>query len=241
MKVRRHRCALPRFGTAMIERWRSVSSAVASDGLGRQFAMNAAIKPLSGAMRGVGRARTVEMTPGNNLALHAAIGIAEPGDVLVCDAQGHVDTAVFGGLLCRAAMRAQIAAVVIDGAVRDSAEITDLGLPCFCIATVPRGPQKAPGGALDGPIACGGVPVTAGDLVIADADGVTIVPARRIEAAWDGVVAVMAKEARAHAQMEHGGALADLYGAPTIEWVDDAGRAQEEGDPSDVEQQLGGP
>ncbi len=217
MSVRRHDIAVPEIGAATLDAWRDVPAAVASDCLGRFQAMAGAIKPLAPGMRIVARARTVECMVGDNSALHAAIGLCEPGvDVLVCNAQGFEDTALFGGLMTRACLQGNVAGLVIDGAVRDGAEIIESGFPCFSRAVVPRGPHKGFGGIIDGAITCGGVPVSPGDLVIGDDDGVTVVPYGEIDPTMEKVREILAKEERALKQVAEGGSLAEIYSVPEI-------------------------
>ena len=199
-----------------LSKWSDAEAAAVSDCLERSMAMDGGISPLDGAMRIVGQARTVRCMVGDNSALHAAITLARPGDVLVADAGGFLGTAVWGGRMTHAALRQQVAGLIIDGAVRDRSEIVEVDFPCYARGLVPRGPHKAFGGAIDCPINCGGVAVRAGDLVIADGDGVTIVPLERVEETWDAYQALKQKEGKALAALEAGGTLGEIYGVPEI-------------------------
>lgn len=223
MTVYRHDIIVPTIDEATLAAWEPVPAAVASDAQGRFQAMAGAIRPLAPGMRVVGRARTVECMVGDNSALHAAIGLCEPGvDVLVCNAQGFEDTALFGGLMTRSSLEQNIVGLVIDGAVRDAAEIIGAGFPCFSRAVVPRGPHKGFGGIIDGDISCGGVPVSSGDLVIADDDGVTIVPHGNIPQVLQQVEAILDKEQRALEAVAAGGSLSEIYGVPEITLIPSA-------------------
>jgi 4-hydroxy-4-methyl-2-oxoglutarate aldolase len=113
---------------------------------------------------------------GCNLLSHKAIYVAQPGDVIVFDARGHVDTSVWGYLQTRACQIRQLAGVVIDGSVRDSAEIRKSGFPVFCAGVSSLGPHKGWADRINVPIQCGGVPVVPGDIIIGDDDGVVVVP-----------------------------------------------------------------
>lgn len=199
--------------------WADIPPAVASDCLNRAQAMRGEISPIGPGMRAVGRARTVHCKAGDNGPLHAALDFAEPGDVFVVDAGGHPNTAIFGGLLARVALRLGVAGLVMDGAIRDRDEIVELGLPVWTRAVVPEGPHKGFGGRIDGPITCGGVPVMPGDLVLGDCDGVTVVPRARIAETLEAARALVAKEARAQEIIASGGNLAELYGVPKIEEI----------------------
>lgn len=217
MTVRAHPLSFEPLPPEALADWRAVQPAVASDAMGRAGAMAGAISPLDPAMTLVGQARTVAAMVADNSAVHAALERAQPGQVLVIDAQGFEDAALFGGLMARAALAKGIAGVVIDGAVRDAAEIVEMGLPVFSRARTPRGPHKNFGGVLDGPISCGGVPVSSGDVILGDADGIAVVPLARLAEIRAAAAAIMAKEAKAEAAIAAGESLADLYGAPTVE------------------------
>ena len=167
----------------------------------------------------IGQARTIRCMAGDNSALHAAIEIAEPGDVLVADAAGYLGNAVWGGLMTRAAIHKGIKGLVIDGAVRDRDEIIELGFPCYAKGCCPAGPHKNFGGAIDVPVSCGGIPVHPGDLVVADGDGVCIVPYSRIEATLKAYNALKQRETEAINEISDGGSLADIYGIPKLERI----------------------
>ncbi|MEM8949451.1 MAG: RraA family protein [Pseudomonadota bacterium] len=216
MAVNLHDAPFRQLGTSERDAWKDAEAAAVSDCLERGMAMDGGLKPLDPAMRLVGQARTVRCMVGDNSALHAAITLARPGEILVVDAGGFLGTAVWGGLMTEAAKRKNIAGIVVDGAVRDSAEIIELAFPCFARGTVPAGPHKGFGGAIDVPISCGGIAVHPGDLIIADADGVTVVPLARVEDTLTAYHALKAKEAKALAALEAGGTLADIYGVPEI-------------------------
>ena len=139
--------------------------------------------------------------------------------MIVCDGQGFEDAALFGGLMTVSARHQGIAGLVIDGAVRDSQEIIGSGFPCFARAVVPRGPHKGFGGAIDGSISCGGVAVSPGDLILGDADGVTVVPLARAGETLAAAQAVLEKEQNTLAGLAEGGSLADVYGVPEVTMV----------------------
>lgn len=191
--------------------WSEVPSTIASDCQNRAQAMAAAIDALDPAMRLVGQARTVACMAGDNSALHSAIRRAEPGDVLVCDGQAFVEVALFGELMMRDALNRGIAGIVLDGAVRDVAAIRELGFPCFARASVPRGPHKGFGGTVGAPVSCGGVAVASGDLIVGDADGVTVVPQARIAEVLELCRAAMDREAGILYRLADGGSLAEVY------------------------------
>lgn len=173
-------------------------SAVVADSLRRSGVMSAAIRPATPG-RAAGPAFTVRLWPGEEIDALEAIGRAEPGDVIVVDAFGEVETAVWGGLMSGLAKMKGIAGAVVDGSVRDIDESRDLGFPIWSRGVTPRSTQspftqRFEPLQIGGTISCGGVVVRPGDIVVADEIGVTVVP--REEAAE-----VLAR-ARAQAELE---------------------------------------
>ena len=220
MPVTRHAAAFRTLSAAELTAWRGTPTATASDAMDRSQAMSGAIKPVKPGLQLCGQARTIQAMVGDNSALHLAVSLARPGEVLAIDAGGHEDTAVWGDILTSAAMARGIAGVVIDGATRDVARIRELGFPVFCRAVVPRGPHKGFGGVIDGPVAVGGVPVGPGDLVLGDDDGVTVVPLARLAAVRAALDAIVDKERQLLAGIAAGRSTAQLLGiAPPTDLV----------------------
>lgn len=199
--------------------WRAVPAAVVSDELNRAGAMAAGIKPLAQGMSFVGQALTVQCMVADNAALHYALTVAWPGAVLTVDAGGFLGNAVWGGILHYAAKKTGLAAVVVDGAMRDVAEIRVSGLPAFSRGIVPTGPHKAWGGAINGPIQCGGVPVMAGDLLIGDDDGIVVVRPDQTPGLLERCHARLAKEKETLARIDKGERTVDLIGMPPADQV----------------------
>ncbi len=163
--------------------------ALIGDGYGRRAIMDAGIKPLNPKLKMFGSAITVETHPADNLMIHAAIRIAQEGDVLVINAQGCLSNGVFGDLLCNTAVRKKLGGIIIDGAVRDSLELMESGLPIYARGINPMGGGKEGPGQVNMPTCCGGVAVNPGDMVIGDADGVIIIPAADVQVAIQGAQA----------------------------------------------------
>ncbi|MEK9752707.1 MAG: aminotransferase class I/II-fold pyridoxal phosphate-dependent enzyme, partial [Rhodospirillaceae bacterium] len=168
MAIQQYRTDYRRLERRELDAWEGVAPAIVGDCMNRAQVMAARIKPLSPGIRLIGQARTVNCMVGDNAAIHVAIDLAEPGEVLVVDARAHLDTAVWGGIMTRAAMQRGLAGIVLDGALRDAAEIRELGFAAFCAGVVPAGPSKGFGGVIDGAISCGGVAVASGDLIVGD-------------------------------------------------------------------------
>jgi 4-hydroxy-4-methyl-2-oxoglutarate aldolase len=158
-----------------------------------------------------GPAFTVQGAGGDNLALHRAVLAAPAGSVLVADlggaAHGH-----WGEVLAVAAQQRGIVGLVIDGGVRDVDEMRDLGFPAFSRNNTVRGTRKLFAGALGVDIRVGGVQVATGDLVVADADGVVVLPAVRVPAVLDRADARVAQEATIVERLRSGASTLELYG-----------------------------
>ena len=150
-------------------------SSILADVAGRRGALHGRIQPLSPSMRFAGTAITVEVRPGDNLMIHAAMAIARPGDVIVVDGKGDLSSALMGEIMSQQCVALGVAAVVIDGAVRDSEAIRELGFPMFAAGLNPNGPTKSISGRLNHPVSIGGVTVHPGDLIVGDCDGVTVI------------------------------------------------------------------
>jgi RraA family protein len=149
-----------------------------SDRMNRLFTMHHAIRPLTGErLRITGPAVTAKVFPGDNLMVHKAMDIARPGDVIVVDTSASHMTAVLGDMICTKAHHRGVAGFVVDGLVRDLDGILELGtMPVFARGTTPIGPLHRGPGEVNHPVACGGVVVHPGDIVVGDADGVVVVP-----------------------------------------------------------------
>ena len=161
-----------------------------ADVLDRRQVMHPVIRPLwSPLPRIAGPAFTVRCPPGDNLMLHAAIYRAEPGSVIVVES-GDLDYALAGGNVCAVAQRNGIAGFVLDGLIRDLGEVREMGFPVWARGVIPIPGGKGAALPLNVPIRCGGVPVRAGDLVVADEDGVVVVPAESLP---EAIAAAQAK------------------------------------------------
>lgn len=145
------------------------------DTLGRSAAMDSRIKALSPGMKVVGPALTVRVPPDDNLMIHKALTLIQPGDVMVIDAGGNRSRASLGSIMVRIAMKHGAEGIVIDGSVRDAREISELEFPVFAAGVSPNGPFKQGPGEINFPVHCGGLIVYPGDLVIGDDDGVVVV------------------------------------------------------------------
>lgn len=173
--------------------WAALPTTAISDAMGRQRALAARLRPLTGTGL-VGRAYCVRVVAGDSGSLHLALESVTAGSVLIVDAGGFCDRAVWGEVLTAAAMQRGVVGAVIDGAIRDVAGIRARNFPIYAAAVTPAGPHKSGGGTWGGTVSCGGVPVVTGDLIVADEDGIVAVP-------WEGRE-VVAGEARAVIERE---------------------------------------
>ena len=153
--------------------------------LGREQFMDMGIREMwSQIPRIAGPAYTVSCAPGDNLMLHAAIYRAEPGSVIVVKA-GDMDYAMSGGNVCATAQKRGIAGFVIDGVIRDVAEVRELRFPVFARGAMPVPGKKNGPGTLQHTIICGGVQVDAGDIVVADEEGIAVITLAQQESVWE--------------------------------------------------------
>lgn len=159
-----------------LARYRSLPAANIGDAMHRLGMMDAAIKPVWTGATIVGAAYTVWTRPGDNKALHEALEHVQPGDVIVVNGGGDESRALLGELVAGKAKVKGVVGFVIDGAVRDAAGLEEYAMPVYARALTPAGPYKDGPFALASSVAVGGVVVNPGDIVVADEDGVVVVP-----------------------------------------------------------------
>lgn len=199
---------------ALIEAYRHVPTCHAGDVMGRHtgsVGLQAYHNDLAAVL--CGPAVTVRVRPGDNLMIHLAMMMAEPGDVIVVDGGGDLSTALIGGLMRTTAIARGIAGFVIDGALRDVAEWADGRMPAYARGAVLRGPSKEGPGEVNVPVAVGGLSVAPGDLILGDADGVIAIPADRAAALLPACLAHAEKERRIAAQNATGALDHDRFAA----------------------------
>jgi regulator of RNase E activity RraA len=162
-----------------LDAWRAIPPAVASDCMNRTQVMDATIKSITTGAVLCGQARTVTTMVGDCGSVCELIGLAAAGEVIVVDAGGVEDTAVWGGIMTEEAVQRALGGAVVYGAIRDVADMRRLGFNMFCKAIVPRGPHHGFGGIIDGTIAAAGAVVRPGDIVLGNDDGIVVVPLER--------------------------------------------------------------
>jgi RraA family protein len=193
-------------------------AAILADVAGRRGTVHGRVKPLSPKMKIAGPALTVEVRPGDNLAIHAALAIARPGDVIVVDGKGDQSCALIGEIMATQAHAAGVAGFVIDGAVRDAHELANGEFPVFSAGLNPCGPTKGVAGRVNYPVSVGGAAVNPGDLIVGDADGVVVIPRQDVEQILVLAQKKLDAETARIAAIRNGGALRP-------EWVEKELRA----------------
>ena len=197
----------------MVERARRLPVANVSDSMFRLTAAGARLRPMHAGAGMAGPALTVKAAPGDNLMLHKAIALSQPGDVIVVDAGGDLTNSLMGELMLMQLERRGIGGVVINGAIRDAGYIKGQDIPVFAVGITHRGPYKNGPGEINVPVAIDGMVVEPGDLVIGDGDGVLCVGFADVEAV------IAAGEAKFAAEQKQIAAIRG--GAYDGAWVDE--------------------
>lgn len=160
----------------LVEQFQNVVTPHISDNGNRIHAVGPALRPFHKEGKLVGTAITVKTRPGDNLMVHKAIDLAEPGDVIVVDAGGDTTNAIAGEIMVRIAQKRGIAGFVIDGSIRDTEAIANDVFPVYARGVTHRGPYKDGPGEINVPVSVGGMIVHPGDIIVGDEDGVAVVP-----------------------------------------------------------------
>jgi len=157
---------------ALVEAFAKLPVANVSDSMSRMTAAGARIRPMHGSGGMAGVALTVKARPGDNLMLHKALDMAQPGDVIVVDAGGDTTNALFGEMMLAYAIKRGVAGLVFNGAIRDADAIREINHPVFAAGVTHRGPYKDGPGEINVPVSIDGMVVHPGEIVIGDGDGV---------------------------------------------------------------------
>jgi 4-hydroxy-4-methyl-2-oxoglutarate aldolase len=192
-----------------------LSTTLLSDAMNRAGAMQGAIRPIGPLSSFVASALTVSVMVGDNLALHHAAELIRPGHVVVVDGHGDLSTALWGEILHAMALPRGMRALVIDGCVRDSDALAQGPVPVWARGRVPTGPHKGWGGAINVPIQCGGVPVTPGDILVGDSDGIVVVPRKALHEVAGQAQKLRAREQEILRAIAGGATTVDILGLRT--------------------------
>ena len=196
----------------VVAEFRAIPVANVSDSMHRMCAGGARLRPMHKGGRMAGPALTVKTRPGDNLMVHKALDLAEPGDVIVVDAGGDLTNAIIGEIMSTYGKARGIAGIVIDGAIRDADEIRAGDFPVYAAGVTHRGPYKDGPGEINVPVAIDGMVIEPGDLVLGDGDGLLCVP-------YDHIADVY-RAASEKRRIEEREIVASAKGALERAWVD---------------------
>lgn len=160
----------------MIKEFQNLPTTCISDAMDGLNNLDPRIKPLREEFGLAGRALTVKIPVGDNLAVLKAIRASKPGDILVVDAKGDPYRAIAGDFVVGMAQTLGVGGIIVDGVIRDILAIKELNFPVFSKGTTVAASGKAGIGEINIPISCGGIAVNPGDIVVGDADGVVVIP-----------------------------------------------------------------
>ncbi|MFC7157506.1 4-carboxy-4-hydroxy-2-oxoadipate aldolase/oxaloacetate decarboxylase [Halomarina halobia] len=195
----------------LLASFRGHSAADVHEAMGKTNAMSPEIGRVTGRRTICGPATTVRLPTGDNMMIHVGSHLARPGDVLVIEART-TRAATWGELATRNALQRELEGVVSSGNVRDVDAIDDLGFPVFSRAVSQIGAVKETVGSVNVPVTVGEVVVDPGDIVVGDADGVTVVPRREARDVLDRLEAHVEREESIKQRIDRGEALFDIAG-----------------------------
>jgi len=188
--------AFDRPDPALIARFADIPASLLAGMAEGAVGLHHSIRRFSGSGIAIGTALTVEAPPGDNLAVQIALTEARAGDVIVMATGMGEDIAVVGDRVSGMAHNAGVAAIVTDGMARDVVDLRRIGLPVHARGLSPNGPRREGPARVGGTIRLGGATVAAGDLVIADDDGVAILPRAALADAAERLAAILTEERR---------------------------------------------
>jgi 4-hydroxy-4-methyl-2-oxoglutarate aldolase len=177
---------------------------------GRRMLMDPSMRALNVGLRIAGAAVTAFNYPGDNLLVHKALQLAQPGQVVVLSNGGGSQGALWGELMGTYAQKKGLAGVIVAGPIRDTDALREMRLPIWSTSISPSHPEKRGPGSVNVPIVCAGITVCPGDIIVADSDGVIAIPPHEFAATVARARQRVEKEARIIAGINEGKSLYEL-------------------------------
>jgi 4-hydroxy-4-methyl-2-oxoglutarate aldolase len=197
---------------AQVDKLAEYGVATVHEAIGRRGYLGPALRPNQQGTRIAGTALTVVCWPGDNLMIHAAVEQAKPGDIIVITTTSPSTDGAFGELLATSLVAHGVRGLVMGAGLRDTQELRDMGFPAWTAHVSAQGTVKETPGSVNVPVSLGDQVIRPGDAVVADDDGVCVVPRRDVAAAVTASAARVAKEDASRARLAAGELGLDLYG-----------------------------